>query len=571
MIFRSICLLRSIPLLSLSKVSVLVIAWNALLLVLLHPLGCLADEATALKLLQSLGGREISDVRRPDRPIVKLFLSGPRVTDEAMESVVVLQKLELLDLSRSKVTDAGLKKLSALTNLKELSLEGCAITDVGLSELVSLTSLESLNIRRTTMTETGLSHLVSLPRLRALKVSARDYSQIQVLNQFKNLEQLSIDGVCHSLSIPIELSELKTLPNLKSLVLLCWPESVLRGLSELASLESLDLSGAWLSSNSDHLLSDVAIAELKPLKKLRTLTLEGRKIDRAGFQAIGQLTELRYLNLSWTNATDDIIAHLQDLKSLKTLNLDKTDVTDTGLRKLRNALPNTKVVFQAPTRAVESSDVRSEVAKIGGFLIEAVEMNSGNRTINSWNLRGNKKVSDDNLKIVNELHGLSSLDLSRTSVTDVGLKHLKGHKSLYKLNLDGTTITDAGVENLKDLVRLKDLSLSDTLLTDKGLAELSMLKRLKILKLNKTMITEVGLLELNKLSGLETLEIRGLTIGEVGLNNLIKLNSLKTLVINKSDVASEDFFAKITSALPKVDIKTMDSAFDSQSFPGSMP
>ena len=44
---------------------------------------------------------------------------------------------------------------------------------------------------------------------------------------------------------------------------------------------------------------------------------------------------------------------------------------------------------------------------------------------------------------------VTSVDLSRTEVTDAGLAHLKGMTGLEGLGLRGTQVTDAGVEKLQ--------------------------------------------------------------------------------------------------------------------------
>ncbi len=44
---------------------------------------------------------------------------------------------------------------------------------------------------------------------------------------------------------------------------------------------------------------------------------------------------------------------------------------------------------------------------------------------------------------------LTTLNLSGTKISDVGLGHLKGLTSLKYLNLKGTSVTDEGVNDLK--------------------------------------------------------------------------------------------------------------------------
>ncbi len=225
---RSTQLLRLLPLRFWKHLSNAAGTWNAILFVPILPSLCCADEASALRVLKSLGGNAVADRQRPDRPVIKVLLRGPKIKDEAIESVVELKSLESLDLGQTKVTDAGLKTLSTLTSLKQLSLDFCPITDVGVLELVRLTNLESLDLRRTSITSAGLSNLISLPRLRSLQIT--NFSggvNLREISKLTNLQQLTIEGVLFRSIDTAGLSELKNLTNLKSLKLTFWPESAL--------------------------------------------------------------------------------------------------------------------------------------------------------------------------------------------------------------------------------------------------------------------------------------------------------------------------------------------------------
>ena len=60
------------------------------------------------------------------------------------------------------------------------------------------------------------------------------------------------------------------------------------------------------------------------------------------------------------------------------------------------------------------------------------------------------KVGDDDIKILNLLPYLMSVDLTGTKVTDAGLAHLKGLKHLQSLMLTGTRINGTGFMHLKE-------------------------------------------------------------------------------------------------------------------------
>ena len=80
------------------------------------------DEAIAA--IEKLGGRCKFDEDNPDRPIIRVYLTGDRISD------------------------ADLKRLKGLTSIQTLSLAGTQITDAGMEHLKGLTSLRNASARR---------------------------------------------------------------------------------------------------------------------------------------------------------------------------------------------------------------------------------------------------------------------------------------------------------------------------------------------------------------------------------------------------------------------------------------
>ena len=101
-------------------------------------------------------------------------------------------------------------------------------------------------------------------------------------------------------------------------------------------------------------------------------------------------------------------------------------------------------------------------------------------------------VSNDDLKHLEGLPGLSVLVLYGTRISDEGLAHLAKLKNLESLDLMQTRITDEGLRHLSGLERLKSLDLTGTRVTDHGLETLAKLARLESLYLSKTLVTEKG-------------------------------------------------------------------------------
>ena len=91
----------------------------------------------------------------------------------------------------------------------------------------------------------------------------------------------------------------------------------------------------------------------------------------------------------------------------------------------------------------------------------------------------NTLITDDSLVYLRKMTQISSLSLSQTGVTDVGLLHIKELSGLTRLNLDGTNVTDDSLVCLQGLTQLQELNLRYTGITDAGLMYLQELPSLR--------------------------------------------------------------------------------------------
>lgn len=100
--------------------------------------------------------------------VVLVNLTGPRITDAALERIKTLDSLLVLDVWNAPITDDGVAHLAGMTQLRALGLRQTEVTDEGLQHLAGLTSLEELNLTGTAVTDAGMRHLAALKNLRAL-------------------------------------------------------------------------------------------------------------------------------------------------------------------------------------------------------------------------------------------------------------------------------------------------------------------------------------------------------------------------------------------------------------------
>ena len=94
-----------------------------------------------------------------------------RGSDELLEQIGQLHRLEFLRLAESPLTDTGVAHLQGLTALQWLSLADTKISDAGLAHLKGLTQLQTLLLDLTGVSDAGLPHLKPLTGLKTLSLS----------------------------------------------------------------------------------------------------------------------------------------------------------------------------------------------------------------------------------------------------------------------------------------------------------------------------------------------------------------------------------------------------------------
>ncbi len=118
---------------------------------------------------------------------------------------------------------------------------------------------------------------------------------------------------------------------------------------------------------------------------------------------------------------------------------------------------------------------------------------------------GNTRMTDDDVRYVSALPGITELRAPNNPLTDVALVEIGKMTSLKALDLGRAKVTDAGLASLSRLQSLEYLDLSGTQVTNAGLHEIARLKRLKWINVANTQVTPDGLRALNKLEHLDSI------------------------------------------------------------------
>jgi Leucine-rich repeat (LRR) protein len=334
-----------------------------------------APHADVAERIEALGGYVVRD---SEGGIVEVSLARTWATDIDVERVAQIKDLKRLDLSFTYVTDRGIEQLRSLRQMEELTLDTAEfITDSAISYLRANQALRRLVLRGTDITDVALPYLADLTGLRSLDISFTMLGDVglESLPALTEMEELKLGG---NRITGINLNFLKLLPKLKKLsfhgiqrrnAAACWSPLItdldLDAISLLSGIEELDLGiGISLGMGGEPAapgggncrvaggiqVSDLGLAKLAKLKKLRRLDVSGAQLTPAGLNVLRSLPRLERLSVWNCAALDDSAARvLGAVPSLVNLDVSYTAMGDEGLRSLA-ALPNLKYLYVTETK-----------------------------------------------------------------------------------------------------------------------------------------------------------------------------------------------------------------------------
>ena len=356
--------MRKHPILALLTLSIAAGAWTR---------GAEAPQAGIVRSIEALGG---SVDRGADGSIVEVSLARTAASNNDVERVAEIKTLKRLDLSFTYVSDAGIESLQRAPQLEELTLDATeALTDAAASYLRANKQLRRLVLRGTDITDVGMPYLATLTGLKSLDLSHTMVGDVglESLPALSELEELDLGGTRIT---GINLNFLKLLPKLKKLSFngiqrrnagACWTPLIsdldLDNISLLSGLEDLNLgigvslgrTGVPVGAGNCHVtggiqLTDLGVAKLAKLTKLRRLDISGAKITTAAVKVLKGLPQLERLSLWNCTALDDSAApELAALPNLAMLDLSYTSAGDATLKSL-SGLPNLKLLYLTDTK-----------------------------------------------------------------------------------------------------------------------------------------------------------------------------------------------------------------------------
>lgn len=184
----------------------------------------------------------------------------------------------------------------------------------------------------------------------------------------------------------------------------------------------------------------------------------------------------------------------------------------------------------------EEEDACQRIKGLGGVAYSATE--SG-RLVWTIDLSRSDSVTDDDIVHISTFRHVTSVDLSRTRISNHALKQLHGMSELRSLNVCFTAIGDAANDTIESFSNLEELNLMHTKITNNSMISIGKLRRLRILILEGNDITDSGLVGLRDMPELTALWLNETNITDHGLQHLEKLDNLRRLFVDKTRVTQE--------------------------------
>ena len=308
-------------------------------------------------------------------------------------------------------------------------------------------------------------------------------------------------------------------------------------------------------------MSDAALVHFKDCENLSKLYLGGVQVSDAGLANFKNCKNFLLVDLSHTRVSDASLEQLASHSKLGEVNVVSTKVTEAGVKKLSAALPGCRIHWDGGViEPTVSPDRRAAewVLSIGGTVtiddgqqrsVSAMaELSAGSWKLHGVNLYG-KPLTPADLKKLNGLTTLWSLDLGDTKLEDACIKQLVGLTSLRWLAVPGSLMTDAGLRELTGLTNIEQVAFGSTKVTDAGLVHLKAWKHLTSVGLNDTQIGDAGIAHIKDCSNLALINLANTKTTDVGLETLALCPKLEHVYIKKTRV-TEAGVKKLSAALP---------------------
>ncbi|XP_048025508.1 uncharacterized protein LOC125254758 isoform X2 [Megalobrama amblycephala] len=553
------------------------------------------------------GVKELDDLLQDEHCKLKIsrFLKSPAAQEACDYLTKVLGESPLLltelDLSEDKLGDLDGEKLSAFlmdshSKVEKIKLNNCDLTEESCSVLATVLSsktiLKELNLNNSRLLDSGVKQICEGLKNPVCELKILNLSDCSITEEgYKALASALRSNPSHL----IELDLTRNDPG----------QSGVKELDDLLQDQNCQLKTLrFLDPAADEACQYVrGIVGKNPLL-LRELNLSKRELKDTRVHQIAALLQdkhckLNTLKLCDCDLTEESCSALATVltsnSSLKELDISNNNIMDSGVKKLQNALENTKCTLEKlrlSDCSITEEGYKALASALRSNPSHLIELDltgndpgqSGVKELSDLlqdqkcqlkTLRFLSRAADEACQFVNRVLGenlllLRELNLSEHKLGPSGLKKLAAvlpdkHCKLNTLILNNSDITDEDCLVLTAALNsnpsnLTELNLSRTKLRDSGLKIFSALLKneqcqLEKLKLNCSSITAEGcsVLASEFCLNLKELEVNENKLGDSGVTEISTLlgNSQCTLkILRLSDCSiTEEGYKALASAL----------------------
>lgn len=292
-----------------------------------------------------LGGTATKNARGE---VVALSFRSTWIDDADLKPIAQMAALRSLDLSHTRITDIGFQQLKNVASVEDVNLYYAEqIGDGALVVMKNWKKLKRLNLRGTKVTDLGVAQLVAHPSLEAIDVGFSLFTDngFEPMTSIPNLKEIAVGG---NKLTDVGVNMLRLLPGLTVVDLSgaqrtdsgLWSATITdRGLETLGQLRNLRRLNLRASK-----ITDAGMGNLSTLAALTEADFGQTNLSAAGLQPLAGLSRMEKLVLyKCARVNDDAVGTLAQMKSLKWLDVEGTAITEAGAAKLQSAMPELRI------------------------------------------------------------------------------------------------------------------------------------------------------------------------------------------------------------------------------------
>jgi internalin A len=269
-----------------------------------------------------------------------LVINGSKVSDFP-QIVTPNKSINIMALQNAALTCAAITHLGKWPKLRQLDFQECVFPIEVAQAVATFTNLEALILQSAKTSDDAFAKLLTSKTLKHLDLShtSIDGSGLRGCNN-DALVSLNISNTKLSDDYVLDLKGLRSLKAVNMASTRITTKCV-ESIASLKDLEELSLAESQLGLR--RIIDDGAAEQISRLQKLVRLDLSQSKITKKGLAFIQLIPTLEHLTLDRTDISDEAVPILTKMKKLKGLSLVQCNLSESGLKKLSDELPNCRI------------------------------------------------------------------------------------------------------------------------------------------------------------------------------------------------------------------------------------